>query len=218
MGQRGSKVQVTGTDRAILQLKVSKDEIHKYTKKTELLINNERSRLKEMIKNNPKTYKNNASVRFLLKRIHYQEDLLQKASDQLINLENMVSNIEFKLVERRFVEGLKSGNEILKKLNKELANADELMDDVQEQIAYQNEINDILSRSIVGVENFEDEIDRELDDLEQEIIGKPISIDNMPSTEGLPKLEQEIPEEQKIPGETKITEGANRGKVALLAD
>lgn len=198
MGQKGSKVQITENDRAILQLKRSKDEIHRFTRKTDQLINAERERLREMIKNNPENYKKDRNVRFLLKRIHYQDNLLQQASEQLINLENLVATLEFKLVELQFVKGLERGKDILTKLNKEFNNVDELMDDVQEQISYQNEIDNALSHSIVGVDNFEDEIDKELEQLDKELNPEP-SLD-LPSTDKLPALKQpgDHKEKQKV--------------------
>ncbi|CAI4662933.1 CCQ_1a_G0040740.mRNA.1.CDS.1 [Saccharomyces cerevisiae] len=200
MGQKSSKVHITKTDRAILEVKRSKDEIHKFTRRTDNLILVEKSQLKDLIRKNPENYKSNMKVRFLLKRIHYQEHLLQQASDQLINLENMVSTLEFKVVEKQFINGLKNGNEILKKLNKEFSNVDELMDDVQDQIAYQNEINETLSRSVVGTSNYEDDLDKELDALENELNPEKMNnakVANMPSTEGLPSLPQGEQTEQK---------------------
>ncbi|GCE99466.1 vacuolar protein sorting-associated protein 20 [Zygosaccharomyces mellis] len=192
MGQRPSKVKITRNDRAILQLKRSKDEIHKFAKRTDKLIASERVRLKAMIEEDPKHYKENLKIRFLLKRIHYQNHLLEQAGDQLINLENLVSTLEFKLVELQFVKGLEHGNEILSKLNKEFKGADQLMDNVQSQISYQNEINDVLARSVVGIDDFEEELDKELEQLEGEFIPKEEPQKEpqiqMPSTEGLSEL------------------------------
>lgn len=189
MGQQSSKVRITENDRAILQLKRSRDEIHKFTRKTDHLISTERLRLKEMIKENPTECKKDFKVRFLLKRIHYQDHLLQQALEQLINLENLVSTLEFKLVETQFIKGLERGNQILKKLNKEFENVDELMDDVQRQIAYQEEVDEVLAHSIAGVNDFETEIDKELDQMEREI--NPEQKVVMPSVDKLPDLKQE---------------------------
>lgn len=188
MGQKNSKIQITETDKAVLQLKRSKDEIHRFTKRTDILIGSEKEQIKQLIKNNPTTYKNNTKIRLLLKRVHYQEHLLQQASDQLINLEHMLANIEFKLIESQFISGLKKGNDILTKLNKEFTNIDEVISDAQEQMAYQNEINDVLANSVVGVNSFEDQIDKELDKLEHEI--NPSSKIEMPSTKELPSLKE----------------------------
>ncbi|OXB44710.1 hypothetical protein B1J92_D04246g [Nakaseomyces glabratus] len=194
MGQKPSKVHITETDKAILQLKRSKDEIHKYTKKSDRLIAIEKDRLKQLIHDNPKTYKKDTKVRFLLKKIHYQEHLLQQASDQLINLENMVSTLEFKMVEKEFVSGLQTGNEILKKLNAEFKDVDKLMDDVQDQIEYQAEVDNALANSVVGTNTFEDELDRELDQLDKEVNGLP----ELPTTEGLPAFDNRQKEKNEV--------------------
>ncbi|CAI1634375.1 hypothetical protein SEUBUCD646_0M02160 [Saccharomyces eubayanus] len=222
MGQKSSKVQITKTDRAILEVKRSKDEIHKFTRRTDSLIQVEKYQLKELIRAHPKNYKSNIKVRFLLKRIHYQEHLLQQASDQLINLENMISTLEFKMVETQFINGLRNGNEILKKLNKEFSNVDELMDDVQDQIAYQNEINETLSRSIVGANDYEDELDKELDALEMEVNTKEkkdkVEAANLPSTEGLPSLSKEEQTDHKEREELiQDRKGNSKEPVALLS-
>ncbi|CCF57977.1 hypothetical protein KAFR_0D03290 [Kazachstania africana CBS 2517] len=209
MGQKGSKIKITETDRAVLELKRSKDEIHKFTKRTDQLISSERSELKNLMKENPRNYKENTKVRFLLKRIHYQEHLLERASDQLINLENMVSTVEFKLIEAHFLKGIQNGNELLKKLNREFKNLDEILDDVQEQIAYQNEIDETLSHSLAGVNDYEEEIDRELDRLNKEV--NPEQTIKLPSTEGLASLPEPVHKEdlkdgmpsqkvEKVPG------------------
>ncbi|KAL3229215.1 Vacuolar protein sorting-associated protein 20 [Nakaseomyces bracarensis] len=210
MGQKASKVHITETDRAILQIKRSKDEIHRYTKRTNNLIDTERSRLKLLIKENPKTYKKDVRVRLLLKKIHYQEHLLQQASDQLINLENMVSTLEFKMVESQFMEGLKNGNDLLKKLNAEFKDVDKVIDDVHEQIAYQNEIDEALSNSVVGTSNFEDEIDKELESLDKEINPSP----ELPSTNGLPSLKDK---EGEVADEAHKEKEQNRVEEPLLA-
>ena len=63
MGQKSSKVHITKTDRAILEVKRSKDEIHKFTRRTDNLILVEKSQLKDLIRKNPENYKSNMKVR-----------------------------------------------------------------------------------------------------------------------------------------------------------
>ncbi|SMN18878.1 similar to Saccharomyces cerevisiae YMR077C VPS20 Myristoylated subunit of ESCRTIII [Maudiozyma saulgeensis] len=222
MGQKGSKIKITEQDRAVLQLKQSKDSIHKYTKRTSDLISHEKQELKILIQNNPQKYKENKKTRFILKRIHYQEHLLDQASDQLINLENMLSNIEFKLVEKQFFEGLQNGNKILTKLNKEFTNVDEVLDDVQEQIAYQDEINEALAQHVSGVNDYEDEIDKELEAMEKELLPheelESNPVPNMPSVEKLPELNNSKPKiEDTTPVKKPIDEEQQRQEPALLA-
>lgn len=217
MGQKGSKIKITEQDKAVLQLKRSKDSIHRYSRRTNDLIAAEQLELKTMIRENPKTYKNNSKVRLLLKRVHYQERLLDQASDQLINLENMLANIEFKLVEAQFLEGIQNGNKILTKLNKEFVNLDEIMEDAAEQIAYQNEIDETLAQNTLGVDNYEDEIDKELQAMENELVGE--NGPEMPSTEGLPTPQQKPKLQEQVvvsPSEEETAEQP-RQEAALLA-
>ncbi|CEP63598.1 ESCRT-III subunit protein VPS20 LALA0_S08e06260g [Lachancea lanzarotensis] len=211
MGQSSSKIEVTKADRAILQLKLSKDELHRYTKRTEALVFNERERLKLLLRQNPKTGTKDPKSRVLLKKIHYQSHLLEQASDQLINLENLVATVEFKLVEKQFMAGLKQGNEVLKRLNNEFKGAEQLMDSVADQIAYQEEVDQVLSSSVVG--GFEEELDRELSQLDKEVNGtgtkeeelklpdvpleQPQTIPDLPSTEELPSLSSQDPQERQ---------------------
>ena len=217
MGQKGSKIKITEQDKAVLQLKRSKDSIHRYTRRTNDLIASEQQELKAMIRANPQTYKSNNKVRLLLKRVHYQERLLDQASDQLINLENMLANIEFKLVEAKFLEGIQNGNKILTKLNKEFVNVDEIMEDAAEQIAYQNEIDETLAQNMVGVDSYEDEIDKELEAMENELVGEMAP--EMPTTEGLPapqlpqKQQEQVAQSQQ---EEEVTEQP-RQEAPLLA-
>ncbi|KAG0174905.1 peptide transporter ptr2 [Apophysomyces sp. BC1021] len=103
-----------------------------------------------------------------LKKKKYQEQLLEKTEQQLLTLEELTQSIEYALVEKQVVEGLKSGNEVLKEIHKELSveAVERLMDDTADAIAYQNEIDDILSGQISTED--EEEILRELESLQRE--------------------------------------------------
>ncbi|SCU78591.1 LAME_0A05006g1_1 [Lachancea meyersii CBS 8951] len=220
MGQGSSKIEVTKADRAILQLKLSKDELHRYTKRTEALVFNERERLKLLLRQDPKSGTKNPRARVLLKKIHYQSHLLEQASDQLINLENLVATVEFKLVEHQFMAGLKQGNEVLKRLNKEFKGAEQLMDSVADEIAYQEEIDQVLSSSVMG--GFEEELDRELNLLDQEVNGTPaqekLDLPNVPLEK--PQTSPKLPSTEDLPalGSQELQEEATRKREAALAE
>lgn len=98
------------------------------------------------------------------------------------------------MVEKEFVSGLQTGNEILKKLNAEFKDVDKLMDDVQDQIEYQAEVDNALANSVVGTNTFEDELDRELDQLDKEVNGLP----ELPTTEGLPAFDNRQKEKNEV--------------------
>ncbi|KAH3901677.1 related to Vacuolar protein sorting-associated protein 20 [Saccharomycodes ludwigii] len=215
MGQKQSKL--TNQDKAIFQLKLSRDNLNKFTRNTNNLIENERANLKSAIRqdiSNGKDYKANVNIRILLKRIHYQEILLSKANDQLINLENMLSNIEFKLIEKDFIKGVDTGNKILTKLNKEL-NIDyvnDVMDTLEDQMSYEREVDQVLNSNILRIGNtgniaisLDDEIDKELDQMlgeqklsQQDVDESKIVEDKLPSVEHLPLPAAKVqPEKEK---------------------
>ncbi|BGP41399.1 Vacuolar protein sorting-associated protein 20 [Rhodotorula kratochvilovae] len=92
-----------------------------------------------------------------LRQKKYQETLLSQTDSQLETLQKLVQSIEFSLVEKDVLYGLKQGNEVLKQLNKEmdLATVEKLMDDTREGIAYQEEVSALLS-SRISAEDEED--------------------------------------------------------------
>ena len=59
----------------------------------------------------------------LLKKKRYQESLLAKTDSQLDNLEKMTSEIEFAQIEHQVIDGLKAGNDCLKKMHQVQNNA-----------------------------------------------------------------------------------------------
>ncbi|CAG8605705.1 9741_t:CDS:1, partial [Acaulospora colombiana] len=99
-----------------------------------------------------------------LKKKKYQQQLLEKTDAQLMNLEELVSNfciiklqskhkfvinnnytiktqtIEFALIEKEVLNGLKAGNNILKEIQKEMSieDVEKLMEDTADAISYQN--------------------------------------------------------------------------------
>ena len=92
-------------------------------------------------------------------------------------LEKLASDIEFAQVEAQVVNGLKVGNEALKKVNEMLSieEVEQIMDETRESIEKQNEIDALLH----GVLDEEDEeaVMNELDDLiAEESIGNKENI------------------------------------------
>ena len=147
----------------------------------------------------------------LLKKTKYQQKLLEDSSNQLYNLENMIHNIEFKLIEKDFLKGLQNGNAILSKLNNEMKveDVERLVDEVQDNIAYQDEINEMLSNSVVG-QDIEDEIDQELAALELE--ATPLD-QRLPKIDGLAKVPEVVVD--VLPQQKK--ESSKETRTALLA-
>ncbi|KAJ8324303.1 Vacuolar protein sorting-associated protein 20 [Batrachochytrium dendrobatidis] len=154
------KPKVTSKDKAILELKVQRDKLKQYEKKLQTVLDRELQVAKEQLR-----LKNHHAARLALSKKKYQQSLLEKVSTQLLTLEQLTQSIEFALVEKQVVEGLKQGTQVLSDLNKEmqLEDVEKLMDDSADAVAYQNQVGEMLSQ--VFSEEDEADVMAELDQL-----------------------------------------------------
>ncbi|KAL1416930.1 hypothetical protein MTO96_027371 [Rhipicephalus appendiculatus] len=125
--------RVTEQDKAILQ----RDKIKQYQKKILFNLENERQLARKLLNDGRKE-----KAKLLLRKKRFMEQMLEKTDGQLTNLEKMFAQIEIQVV-----EGLKVGNESLKKLHEVLSveAIEKIMDETQEGIEKQKEIDDLLS-------------------------------------------------------------------------
>ena len=75
-----------------------------------------------------------------LRRKKYQESLLTKTDSQLEQLEKLTSNVEFALVQKDVLYGLRQGTQVLKQIHKEMGGleaVEKLMGETEEARAYQ---------------------------------------------------------------------------------
>jgi charged multivesicular body protein 6 len=115
MGQFSSKPKISAKDKAILELKVQRDKLKQYEKKLATVIDRELTIAKQQL-----TLKNHHAARLALSKKKYQEGLLQKTGDQLLNIEQLTSTIEYAIVEQQIIEKLALGNDVLKLIHKEM--------------------------------------------------------------------------------------------------
>ncbi|XP_032681011.1 charged multivesicular body protein 6 [Odontomachus brunneus] len=186
--------RVTEQDKAILQLKQTRDKIKQYQKKIEQTLEKERLIAKELLKNGKKD-----RALLLLRKKRFQEQVLSRTDGQLENLERMVHDLEFAQIEMKVVDGLKVGNNALKQLHALLSidEIEKVMDETTEGIEKQKEIDEILSGTLT--EEDESEVEAELDALlEAEIEDK---VPEAPEDVLLPEVPEDLPEQDK--GRTK---------------
>eukprot|EP00111_Clytia_hemisphaerica_P022364 TCONS_00065724-protein len=164
--------RITEQDKAVLSLKQQRDKLKQYQKKINLTLEKERQYAKQLLKDNKKD-----KAKLLLKKKHYQENLLKKTDGQLENIDRLISEVEFAQVELKVVEGLKQGNEALKKLHEIMSveDVERIMDEAQEGIEYQNEIDELLSGGLTAED--EEDIMNELAELER------LELPSVPDTE-----------------------------------
>ncbi|XP_055609153.1 charged multivesicular body protein 6 [Uranotaenia lowii] len=160
-GKSSSKAsRVTEQDKAVLQLKQQRDKLKQYQKRIELELEKDREMAKKCLATGRKE-----RAKTLLRKKKYQEKLLSNTDAQLETIEKLAADIEFAQVEAQIVQGLKAGNEALKKVNEMLSidEVERIMDETRESIEKQQEIDALLNG--VLTEEDEDEVLAELEQL-----------------------------------------------------
>ncbi|KAF7339563.1 hypothetical protein MSAN_02170800 [Mycena sanguinolenta] len=184
MGTTQSTPKITAQDRAILDLKLQRDKLKQYQKKIQVVLDREHAIAKAHL-----AAGNKDRAVIALRQRKYQQSLLLKTDGQLETLEQLVSTIEFSLVEVSVLHGLKQGNEVLKEIHKEMSieSVEKLMDETQEAREYQREINDLLANNLTADE--EDAVQEELRQLEVEAIGETAAVElpSVPTHEPVPE-------------------------------
>jgi charged multivesicular body protein 6 len=154
------------TDSAILDMKLQRDKLQRYQKKIQTILNHEHECAKSLLSHGDK-----ARALLALRRKKYQEFLLTSTDKQLETLEQLTQTIEFALVEKDVLYGLRQGNAVLKLIHKEMMSLSDggvqkLMDDTAEGIRYQREVSELLAGALSNSD--EDEVEDELERLERE--------------------------------------------------
>lgn len=163
MGNSSSAPRITTQDKAILQLKLQRDKLNQTQTKMQAVISAEVEVAKKCLLQG-----NKERAKLSLRKKKNQESMIAKIYSQIESLEQLISSIEFKLIEKNVVYGLEQGNSILKQLNQELNmnRIEKLMDDTEEGIRYQEEVSEMLGSSMSRLD--EDEVDEELKAMERE--------------------------------------------------
>jgi len=190
-GSKKSKTNVTAQDRAILDLKNQRDKLKQYQKKISTVVERETQIAKQLLQQSKKK-----QALLALKKKKYQEGLMEKTDNMLMNLEEIVNSIEFAQMEKEVFDRLKTGNETLKEINKEMSieAVEQLMEDTQEAIQYQKEVSDILAGKLTQED--EDDVLKELEEIEKQ--AEATKFQKMPNVpKEAPVAEEEISEPVK---------------------
>ncbi|XP_056645338.1 charged multivesicular body protein 6-A isoform X1 [Diorhabda sublineata] len=192
-GKKKKPTRVTEQDKAVLQLKQQRDKLKQYQKKVEFTLSTDREIAKKLLNHGQKD-----RAKLLLKKKRFQEQLLIKLDGQLENLEKLASDIEFSQVEIQVIEGLKTGNDALKKVNESIIIEDieRILDETKEGIDKQNEINELLSGQLT--EEDEAAVEEELAAIiNEEMPAVPSEQPQMETHEDILEKENKLPEKLK---------------------
>lgn len=150
----------------------------------------------------------------LLRKKKYQENLLTTTDQQLENLEKLTSDLEFTQIEQKVIDGLKIGNDALKKVH-EILTIDEVervLDETNEGIEKQREIDAMINQYSASALTEEDEeaVLAELDALvagdeetkapaipDKEIDLPEVPTDTLPTAADEGSTEKAVPEKRK---------------------
>uniref|UniRef100_A0A8C6SZX4 Charged multivesicular body protein 6b n=1 Tax=Neogobius melanostomus TaxID=47308 RepID=A0A8C6SZX4_9GOBI len=185
------RTRVTEQDKAVLQLKQQRDKLRQYQKRINLQLEKERTVAKQLLKDGKKS-----KALLLLKKKKYQEQLLDKTENQISNLEQMVQDLEFAQIEIKVLEGLKVGNECLKKMHEMMSieEVERIMDETQDAVEYQKQIDEMLAGTLTQED--EDDILAELEAITQGDVELPeVPSDELPE---VPAAKEDKPERENV--------------------
>lgn len=144
-----------------------------------------------------------------MRKKKYQENLLKTTDNELEALEKLTADLEFSQVQQQVLDGLKIGNEALKKIHDVLTieDVEKIMDETREGIEKQQELDALISSGVLSLDD-ENSVAAEL----EELIASTLPHIDDDIEEKLPEVPTHEPKEKK-----RIAEEERKEKVALEA-
>ncbi|KAG5684414.1 hypothetical protein PVAND_013648 [Polypedilum vanderplanki] len=181
--------RVTEQDKAVLQLKQQRDKIKQYQKRIEQSLEKDRALAIQCLNKGQRE-----RAKLILRKKKYQENLLATTDKELETLEKLTSDLEFSQVQQQVIDGLKVGNEALKKIHEVLTieEVERIMDESREGVEKQQEIDTLIASGILSSED-EDAVAAEL----EELVASTLPAIDEDIDEKLPEIPTEEPEIEK---------------------
>ncbi|XP_045626032.1 charged multivesicular body protein 6-A [Procambarus clarkii] len=201
--------KVTEHDKAVLQLKTTRDKIRQYQKRSEATLQKDRELAKKLLSDGRKD-----RALLLLRKKKFVEGQLIKTDGTLENIERMIQDIEFSQIQLQVVDSLKIGNESLKQINAVLSieDVERILDETQEAVEKQREIDALLSGGLLTEED-EMAVEEELDAIIADALQKQLP--EAPTAAETPEVV--LPDVPEILPEPKKEKESRKEKVALAA-
>ncbi|KAI1713872.1 snf7 domain-containing protein [Ditylenchus destructor] len=180
------KYEATEQEKAILALKMQRDNMKQAFKRYENNIVKEKNMARNLLNDGRK---DRALV--VLKRKKYQEQLMDRILLQLDQIERMVHEIEAAQLNKEVYEKLRLGNQALKKLSEEFSidEVEKLMEETREAAELQEELSSILATKLT--QDDLDKVDEEYDEMIRE------QLPSVPTDELPQRAKEKEPEKKK---------------------
>ena len=214
MGQAASTTAATTTttptlsahDKAVMDMKVTRDKLHKYRKRNEqeaaLFVAKAKALLGE-------GKRDRAKLALRMKKLRDKE--ADRIEAQLTSLQELLMGVERAEMTLRVVEGLKSGNEALKRLNAlmPVEEVQRVLDEAQDERDKLDEVSSVLAQGLDA--SAEEEALAELAELERQVTSK---LPDAPSHVVLPSAPVHSPTRSRTKEDTAAAVTEEREAVA----
>jgi len=201
-------VQLSPTERAILDCKSCRDKIKRYIKNLEQKEQRSKLKVKELLR-----LKQRDRAKLYLKQSKLFSEQTKIADGQLDMINQQIANIESTSNMNECAEVLNRGNAVLKQLQNEvnIEHWENIKDDLDELKERDREIGDFFKEKGIDEEELETQCDDEINKLLAEMQGNDIQLPNVPK-EQIPQdtNENDIKNKNKVKNKVK-----NKNKVIV---
>ena len=191
-------VQLSPTERAILDCKSCRDKIKRYIKNLEQKEQRSKLKVKELLR-----LKQRDRAKLYLKQSKLFSEQTKIADGQLDMINQQIANIESTSNMNECAEVLNRGNAVLKQLQNEvnIEHWENIKDDLDELKERDREIGDFFKEKGIDEEELETQCDDEINKLLAEMQGNDIQLPNVPK--------------EQIPQDTNENDIKNKNKVIV---
>ena len=189
-----NQVQLSQTEKAILDCKSCRDKIKRYIKSLEQKSENSMTKVRELLQK-----KQRDRAKFYLKQSKLFSEQTKVADGQLEMINQQISNIESTTNMAECAAVLTNGNKVLKQLQNEvnIEHWENIRDDLDELKERDNEIKEFFKEKGVDQEELEEQCDEEINKLLEEIHKEDIDLPQVPK-EQIPEDSVKVSTTNKI--------------------
>jgi charged multivesicular body protein 6 len=172
-----NQVQLSQTEKAILDCKSCRDKIKRYIKSLEQKSENSMTKVRELLQK-----KQRDRAKFYLKQSKLFSEQTKVADGQLEMINQQISNIESTTNMAECAAVLSNGNKVLKELQNEvnIEHWENIRDDLDELKERDDEIKEFFKEKGIEQEELDEQCDDEINKLLEEIHGNDIDLPQVP--------------------------------------